>query len=98
MSISDTSRRAQEGTSIATAEKKRNVALSSFAGGVSAWLGGVAFCVGFGVIAPAWGALVLTVLSLSAAKVSHTLLRRNAGVADSTAKQIPTPHGLEKAR
>ena len=82
MAISDTSYTAQEGTSNATAEKKRNVRLSSFAGGLSAWLGGVAFCVGFGVIAPGWGAGVLTVFSLAAAWVSRTLLRRNARIAD----------------
>jgi hypothetical protein len=86
MDLSHTSRSAHEDTSDAAAEKKRNVRVSSFAGGLSAWLGGIAFCVGFGVIAPAWGAIVLTVLSVSAAIVSHTVLRRNARIADPPAE------------
>jgi membrane protein implicated in regulation of membrane protease activity len=82
MDISHTSRSAES----ATAEKKRNVALSSFAGGLSAWLGGVAFCVGFGVTAPGWVALVVTVLAVAATNVSRALVRRNARIADPPAR------------
>jgi|KBSSwiStaDraftv2_1062776.scaffolds.fasta_scaffold26098_2 membrane protein implicated in regulation of membrane protease activity len=80
MDIMNTSRSADTGS--ATAEKKRNVALSGFAGGLSAWLGGVAFCVGFGVVAPTWVALAVTVLSATAAALSHMLLRRTERTAD----------------
>ena len=84
MDLSRTSR-AEERTGSAAAEKKRNVALSSFAGGLSAWLGGVAFCVGFGVTAPGSVALVVTVLAVVATTVSRALLRRNARIADHPA-------------
>jgi hypothetical protein len=86
MAISQPSPHAQDRGSISAAEKKRNVRLSSFAGGLSAWLGGVAFCIGFGITAPSWVALILTVLILTAAKVSHALLRRNAPIADPAAE------------
>ena len=65
--------------------RNRSVALSSFAGGLSAWAGGVAFCVGVGVAAPTWVALPLTVVSVTAAGLSRTLVRRNARVADRRA-------------
>jgi membrane protein implicated in regulation of membrane protease activity len=55
----------------------RRASLSTFVGGLSAWLGGVAFCVGFGVSAPAWMALVLTVLSVAAAGLSRRVVRRS---------------------
>ena len=55
----------------------RRASLSTFVGGLSAWLGGIAFCVGFGVSAPAWMALVLTVLSLAAGGLSRKVLRRS---------------------
>ena len=35
------------------------------ASGLSAWFGGVAFCIGFGINAPIWVAGALTVLSLA---------------------------------
>ena len=82
MDLSHTPGNAGKDTTSAAAERKRNVALSSFAGGLSAWLGGVAFCVGFGVTAPGWVALVVTVLAVAATNVSRALLRRNASVAD----------------
>ena len=63
-------------TRSATASKKRTVAVSSVAGGLSAWLGGVAFCVGVGVAAPTWVALPLTVLSVTAGGLSRALVRR----------------------
>jgi hypothetical protein len=86
MDVSGTSQRsADPDTRSATALRKRNVALSGFAGGLSAWVGGVAFCVGVGLAAPTWIALPLTVLSVTAAGLSRTLLRRNARVADSPA-------------
>ena len=44
MDISLTSHGAQA-TCDATAERKRNVVLSSVAGGLSAWFGGAAFCI-----------------------------------------------------
>jgi hypothetical protein len=80
MDISGTSQSsADHGTG---STRKRTVALSSFAGGLSAWVGGVAFCVGMGVAAPTWVALPLTAVSVTAAGLSHTLLRRNTRVAD----------------
>jgi hypothetical protein len=42
----------------------------------------VAFCVGFGVVAPTWVALAVTVLSATAAALSHMLLRRTERTAD----------------
>jgi hypothetical protein len=86
MDISGTSQSsADPDTRSATASRKRNVAVSSVAGGLSAWLGGVAFCVGVGVAAPMWVALPLTVLSVTAAGLNRTLLRRNARIADGPA-------------
>jgi hypothetical protein len=77
MDMSHTSRSAEKDTASASAEQKRDVALASFAGGLSAWLGGVAFCIGFGVTAPGWVALVLTVFAATAAGVSRIVARRS---------------------
>lgn len=85
MAISQPSPHAHDRGSSSAAEKKRNVRLSSFAGGLSAWLGGAAFCIGFGITAPSWVALILTVAVLAAGKVSQVLLRRNARIADPAA-------------
>jgi Flp pilus assembly protein TadB len=50
---------------------------ASFATGLSAWLGGVAFSVGVGHWAPMWLAAVLTALSVMlAASTSFALARR----------------------
>ena len=85
MSISHSSSHPEHRSRDAVAERKRDVKISSFAGGLSAWLGGVAFCVGFGVSAPSWVALILTVFILAAGKVSHAVLRRNPPLTDRPA-------------
>ena len=81
MDMSHTARGAETGA----AARKRGVRLSTFAGGLSAWVGGVAFCVGFGLAAPTWVALPLTVVSAAAGGVSRTLERRNGRLADRPA-------------
>jgi hypothetical protein len=53
------------------APRRQTMSLSRFAWGLSAWFGGLAFCFGFGVTAPSWVALVLTVLAAGAATVSQ---------------------------
>jgi hypothetical protein len=57
-----------------TAEKSTR--MSTFFGGLAAWLGGVAFCFGFGVTGPTWVAAVLTVLSAAAVGVSRAVAQR----------------------
>jgi MFS transporter, DHA1 family, inner membrane transport protein len=42
-----------------------NLNAVSFAAGLSAWLGGAAFCIGFGITAPSWVALGLGVVALA---------------------------------
>jgi len=81
MDLSHTTRRADT----RAAAEKRGVKLSTFTGGLSAWLGGVAFCVGFGLAAPTWVALPLTVGSAAAAGVSRALVRRTGRAADRPA-------------
>ena len=44
--------------------------------GLSAWLGGVAFCIGLGISAPVWVAGGLTVLSLAFAGLGARVRRR----------------------
>ncbi len=44
---------------------KKRTGQADIASGLSAWLGGVAFCIGFGIHAPIWVAGGLTVLSLA---------------------------------
>jgi hypothetical protein len=53
------------------APRRQTMSTSRFAWGLSAWLGGLAFCIGFGVSAPAWVALALTVLAAAAATISQ---------------------------
>ena len=54
---------------------------ASFATGLSAWLGGVAFSVGFGHWAPMWVAGALTIPSVGlAAGTSAALARRRRAV------------------
>jgi hypothetical protein len=53
-----------------------NTSLSTFATGLAAWLGGVAFCVGVGVSAPVWVAGVLTMLSMAIVAAGAVRARR----------------------
>jgi predicted MFS family arabinose efflux permease len=63
------------------ASKPRNVVSRanaiSLVTGLSAWLGGVAFCIGFGVSAPVWVAGVVTVLSVAFARLGARAQRRS---------------------
>jgi predicted MFS family arabinose efflux permease len=63
------------------ASKPRNVVsrenVISLITGLSAWLGGVAFCIGFGVNAPVWVAGVVTVLSVAFARIGARAQRRS---------------------
>ena len=49
----------------------------TLATGLSAWLGGVAFCIGFGVSAPVWVAGVVTVLSVGFGRLGALAQRRS---------------------
>ena len=51
----------------------------AFAAGLSAWLGGVAFCIGFGISAPVWVAAVATVLSIAFGRLGAQAQRRATG-------------------
>ena len=57
----------------------------SFATALSAWLGGVAFCIGFRISAPVWVALILTVLNLAISAVTTWLTRRGRRIASAEA-------------
>jgi predicted MFS family arabinose efflux permease len=48
----------------------------TIASGLSAWLGGVAFSIGFGISAPVWVAGAATVLSLTFARLGARAQRR----------------------
>jgi predicted MFS family arabinose efflux permease len=48
-----------------TTSNPKRTAQAKFASGLSAWFGGVAFSIGFGISAPVWMAGGLTVLSLA---------------------------------
>jgi predicted MFS family arabinose efflux permease len=48
----------------------------TLASGFSAWLGGVAFSIGFGINAPVWVAGAATVLSLAFARLGARAQRR----------------------
>jgi hypothetical protein len=52
-----------------TLKPKTPTGPATVATGLSAWLGGVAFCIGFGIDAPIWVAGALTVLSLAFARL-----------------------------
>jgi hypothetical protein len=54
---------------------------ASFASGLSAWLGGVAFSVGVGHWAPTWVAAALTVPSVALAAGTSAALARRRRVA-----------------
>jgi hypothetical protein len=61
--------------------KPKPAGKGEFASKLSAWFGGVAFCIGFGVSAPVWVAGGLTVLSLALAGLGARASRsRNGGV------------------
>jgi hypothetical protein len=62
----------------------KSAAVGSFATGLSAWLGGIAFCFGFGITAPAWVAGPLTVLSVGVSVLYMTVSRRGRRTASST--------------
>ena len=51
----------------------------TFIAGLSAWLGGIAFCIGFGVDAPVWVAAVVTVLSVAFSRLGARMQRRSIG-------------------
>jgi MFS transporter, DHA1 family, inner membrane transport protein len=61
----------------------KNAAAGNLATGLSAWLGGVAFCAGFGITAPAWVAGPLTVLSVGISVLYMTAGRRGRAAASN---------------
>jgi DHA1 family inner membrane transport protein len=66
----------------AAAGKQLNA--GSFATGLSAWLGGIAFCIGVGLTAPTYVAAGLTVLSVAISGLSFTARRRGRLTAAET--------------
>jgi predicted MFS family arabinose efflux permease len=61
----------------AAVDDKSKGIMVNIASGLSAWLGGVAFCAGVGLTAPTWVAAPLTVLSVGIAAITGALVRRN---------------------
>jgi hypothetical protein len=58
-----------------TAAGRKSFNMAQFLSGFAAWLGGVAFCIGFGVTAPTWVAAALTVPILAVSAASRVAAR-----------------------